>query len=188
MVTKGYGSAARALHWLMAVLILLTIPAGLVMVQPDIGRGLQNALFIYHKNVGVLLLLLVVVRLVVRWRNPPPPLPSSLPDWQARVSRLTHRTLYLLLIVLPVAGYIRVRAGGYPIEVLDALNAPLLVPLSSALEERAKAVHYWAGVAIMSLLALHIAAALRHGLVRRDGVFSRMWPPAGARRRATEVS
>jgi cytochrome b561 len=178
----AYGWAARALHWLMAVLLLLTIPAGLVMVRSGIDRELQNALFIYYKNVGVFLLLLVAVRLVVRWRNPPPAV-SGLPPWQARMALITHRALYGLLVLMPVAGYVRVRAGGYPIESLDALGLSALMPRSDELAEVAKTVHHWAGIAITALIALHVGAGLFHALIRRDGVFERMWPPLGGRRR-----
>ena len=174
-----YSNTARALHWLMAVLILLTVPAGLIMVQPGIDRGLQNALFIYHKNVGVLLLVLLVVRAVWRWRNPPPPKPASLPALQARIAEAVHGALYLLLFIVPVAGYVRVKAGGFPIESLDALGLPGLVPRSDALAEAAKTVHYGAGLLIAAVIALHVGAALFHGIVKRDGVFSRMWPPVG---------
>jgi cytochrome b561 len=80
-----------------------------------------------------------------------------------------------------VAGYIRVKAGGFPIESLDALGAPSLVPRSEALEETAKAVHYFGGIALGAVIAVHIAAAAYHGLVRRDGVVSRMWPPFAGR-------
>ena len=182
MPTQRYTAPARALHWIMAVLILPTIPAGLVMVQPGIDRSLQNALFLYHKNVGVLLLLLVVLRIVWRLRNPAPPLPAQMPAWQVRIAHLTHVVLYALLVILPVAGYIRVRAGGFPIETLDALGLPRLVPRSDALAETAKSVHYVAGLAIAAVLAMHVGAALMHGIVRRDGVFSRMWPPFGRAR------
>ena len=174
-----YSGPARGLHWLMAVLILLTIPAGMIMVQPGLDRGLQNALFIYHKNVGVFLLLLVVLRLLWRWRNPPPPKPASLPAWQARIAELTHGALYLLLFLLPVAGYVRVKAGGFPIETLDALGVPSFVPRSDSLAEVAKTVHYGAGLVIAAIVAMHVGAALFHGIVKRDGVFSRMWPPVG---------
>jgi cytochrome b561 len=179
MAQPQYSATARGLHWLMAVLILLTIPAGLVMVQDGIDRGLQNALFLYHKNVGVVLLLLVVVRLLWRWRRPPPALPAHLPRWQGRIAGASHAALYLLLVIVPVAGYIRVRAGGFPIEMLDALGLPTLVPRSDALAEVAKSVHYGAGLAIGALIALHVGAALYHGIVKRDGVFARMWPPVG---------
>lgn len=179
MEALRYSTTARVFHWIMAALILLTIPAGFIMVQPDLDRQVQNALFLYHKNVGVLLLLLVVARLAWHLITPPPPLPAHVPNWQARIARVTHVSLYILLFVMPVAGYIRVRAGGFPIESLDALGVPSLVPRSDALADTAKSVHYVAGVTITAVLALHVSAALFHGIVKRDGVFSRIWPPVG---------
>jgi cytochrome b561 len=151
------------------------------MVRSGLDRTLQDALFIYHKNVGVCLWVLLLVRLVVRLRNPSPPRVTPLPAWQERVAQTTHRALYLLLFLLPVSGYIRVRAGGFPIEALDALGLPGLVPRSDELAEVAKAVHYWTGVVLMACLSLHVSAALFHAIVKRDGVFSRMWPPLGGR-------
>ncbi len=176
-----YSTPARLIHWGMAVLILLTIPAGLVMVQPGLDRGLQNTLFIFHKNVGVALLLLVILRLGWRLAHPAPPLPATVPGWQARIAGLSHLALYALMITLPVAGYVRVKAGGFPIEMLDALGVPSLVPRSDALAEVAKTIHYGAGLAIVAVLAAHIGAALFHGIVKRDGVFSRIWPPVGGK-------
>ena len=175
-----YRPSARLLHWLMALLVLLTIPAGLIMVQPGVGRTVQNVLFIYHKNVGVLLFVMVLVRLWVRWRYPPPPRHAGLPGWQERVAVSTHRLLYALLVFLPVAGYVRVRAGGFPVESLDALGIPPLVPPSDAWADTAKALHHWGGLVMAGLVVLHVAAALHHGVVKRDGILSRMWPPVGA--------
>ena len=80
---------------------------------------------------------------------------------------------------MPLAGYVRVRAGGFPIEALDAMGIPTLVPRSEVLAEFAKAVHFYGAYAITILVAMHIGAATYHGMVRRDGVFSRMWPPIG---------
>jgi cytochrome b561 len=165
----------------VAIVVLSTIPAGFVMVQPDLARPVQNALFIYHKNVGVLVLALVLARLVYRLRHPPPPLPRGVPAWQGRIAGLTHLALYALLLVMPVAGYVRVRAGGFPVEALDALGLPTLVPRSDALAETAKAAHYYGAVAIAALIVLHVGAALHHAILRRDGVFSRMWPPVARR-------
>ncbi|MFA8386260.1 MAG: cytochrome b [Pelagibaca sp.] len=179
MTQSRYTGPARGVHWLMAVLILLTIPAGLIMVQPGLDRSLQNGLFIYHKNVGVLLLLLIILRLIWRLRNPPPAKPLSLAPAQARIAELTHIAMYTLLFVVPIAGYVRVKAGGFPIESLDAMNIPSLVPRSEALGEVAKTVHYWSGLLLMALIAMHIGAAVFHGVVKKDGVFSRMWPPVG---------
>lgn len=165
----------------MAVLILTTVPAGLIMVQTGLDRDLQNALFIYHKNVGVCLLVLTVGRLALRLRWPPPPHGDALPAWQVRVALFTHRALYVLLITVPIAGYVRVRAGGFPIEALDALGFPVMVPRSDGLAAAAKTLHYATGIAIIALIALHCAAALVHAVAKRDGVFSRMWPPLGGR-------
>jgi len=179
---EQYGRTARVLHWTMALLVLGMIPAGIAMVQPDIDRSLQNTLFIFHKNTGVLVFLLLLVRVVYRLRHPPAPLPDDLPGWQHRAAQASHLGLYTLLFVLPVAGYVRVRAGGFPIETLDWLGVPTLVPRSDALAELAKTTHYVAGLGIAAIIAVHIGAAAFHGVIRRDGVFSRMWPPLGSGR------
>ena len=176
--TDAYRAPARWLHWSMAILVIPMIVAGVIMTREGIDRSLQNNLFIFHKNVGVLLLLLIVVRILYRWRNAPPAEPAHLPDWQVKVAGLTHGLLYALLVIMPLAGYIRVRAGGFPIEVLDAWGVPALVPRSDALADIAKAVHFYGSWAITALVLMHIGAALQHGLIKRDGVFSRMWPRA----------
>ncbi len=175
----GYATTGRILHWTVALLVLLMIPAGLTMVQEGLSRPLQDTLFIFHKNTGVLVLLIVAVRVVYRLLRPAPPLPSSVPGWQKFAARLNHVALYVMLLVMPLSGYTRVRAGGFPIEALDAMGAPLIVPRSDALADTAKAIHFGGALVIIAAVSLHVAAALYHGLVRRDGVFSRMWPPLG---------
>lgn len=175
----SYRTPARILHWTTAVLVLLMIPAGAIMIREGISRDLQNTLFIFHKNVGVLVLFVVLLRVLYRLMNPPPPLPSDMPGAQKRVAAFSHFVLYALLFIMPVAGYVRVKAGGFPIEALDAVGLPSLVPRSDALAEVAKSIHYAGSLAITAFVVLHVGAALYHGIVRRDGVFSRMWPPFG---------
>jgi cytochrome b561 len=174
---RGYGTPSRVLHWLTAILVLATIPAGLTMIQEGLNRPLQDTLFIFHKNVGVVILLLVLTRLAVRVASPPPPLPDTVPQWQRRIAAVSHAGLYVLLLVMACSGYIRVRAGGFPVEGLDALGVPHLVPKSKGLEETAKAVHSTTRYLIIGLVLIHIGAALQHAILRRDGVFHRMWPP-----------
>lgn len=178
---SGYRTPARLFHWIVAILVLMMIPAGYTMVQEGLPRSLQNTLFIFHKNVGVIVLLLVILRFAYRRMNPPPPLPATMPQLQHRIAALTHRALYALLFLMPVAGYVRVRAGGFPIEWLDRLGVPTLIPKSEALAQVAKSVHFFGSIALTALIALHIGAALFHAIIRRDGVFSRMWPPLAAR-------
>jgi cytochrome b561 len=171
----GYTATARALHWIVALIVLGMIPAGKIMVEEGLPRGLQDALFLFHKNAGVIVLVLMIVRLVWRWLNPPPPLPASVPAWQARAAHLTHVLLYALLFVMAISGYVRVVAGGFPLELPDALGLPRLLPKVESLGNAASTVHYLTHYAVIALIALHIGAALFHGIVRRDGVFSRMW-------------
>lgn len=174
-----YPVPARLFHWLTAAAVLLMIPAGFVMIQEGLSRPVQDTLFIFHKNTGVAVFVIVVARLLYRAVTPAPPLPDSMPAWQALIARANHVLLYVLLFVMPVAGYVRVRAGGFPIEALDAAGVPSFVPRSEALASTAQTVHLIGAYAISALIALHVAGALYHGLVKRDGVFGRMWPPIG---------
>ena len=174
-----YRVPARLIHWTMAVLVLGMIAVGFLMVRDGLSRPFQNFLFISHKNIGTLLLILIFVRLIYRWRNPPVLTPVPMPKAQQMAAHATHIGLYALLLIMPLAGYVRVRAGGFPIEALDAMGIPAFVPRSEALAEFAKSVHFYGAYAIAILVAMHIGAAAYHGLVRKDGIFSRMWPPVG---------
>lgn len=174
---RGYSSTARILHWVVAILVLSTVPAAFVMVQEGISRSLQDSLFIYHKNVGVLIFFLVVARLIFRVTHPAPALPGHVPEGQRRIAFATHWLLYALLLVMSVSGYVRVEAGNFPIEMLDALGIPPLVPVNETLEETAQSIHLATRYVLIPLVLLHVGAALYHLLVRRDGVFGRMWPP-----------
>ncbi|HWL57739.1 MAG TPA: cytochrome b [Paracoccus sp. (in: a-proteobacteria)] len=176
---EGYRKGARLLHWGMAVLVLLMIVAGLLMVQKGLPRPLQDALFLMHKHVGLLILFLVALRILFRWMNPPPPLPTTMPDWQRRIARASHVLLYVLLVAMPVLGFIRVRAGGFPIELLDALGLGGPVPRSESLAQTAMALHRAGAFLLIGLICLHVGAATHHALIRRDGVWQRMWPPFG---------
>ncbi|PZX14469.1 cytochrome b561 [Palleronia aestuarii] len=175
-MTHGYATPARLLHWTTALLVFAMVAAGIVMTRDGISRPLQDTLFIFHKNAGVAVMLLVLLR--VGWRMADPPGERArLPAWQERAAALNHAALYLLLFVMPLSGYIRVRAGGFPVEALDALGIPSLVPRSENLAGIAQGVHFYAAWALGLLVALHVAAALYHSVVRRDAVLARMWPP-----------
>lgn len=179
----GYGTVSRLLHWAMAVLILAMIPVGLTMIQEGLERPVQDALYIFHKNVGSLLLVLIMVRLSWRLLHPAPPLPHHMPRAMRVAAKANHAGLYLAIMVMGVTGYLRVRLGGFPIEYLDAIGMPALPAKNEPAAEVAEAVHYATAWVLMALVAIHIAAAVFHGLVRRDGVFSRMWPPVARRQK-----
>lgn len=173
----GYGTVARLLHWITVVLVAVMIPVGIVMTQDNIPRSLQDPLFILHKGLGPLVLLLVLARLGWRAFHPAPPLPAIVPPLQARAARTVHALLYVFLIVQGVSGYVRVTTGGFPIELFRALGIPPLLPKAERVGEIASGVHAVSVVVLLVLIAMHVGAAAYHGIVRRDGVFSRMWPP-----------
>lgn len=174
----SYHPASRILHWLVAALVLSTFPAGAVMTGDDLSRPVQDALFIYHKNIGVIIFCLMLVRLGLRVAYPAPPLPRSVPRWQRLAATLSHWLLYILIFAMTISGYVRVVAGGFPIEMLNALGIPPLLPESEAVAETAQTIHARVRFALFAVIALHLAAAFYHAAVLRDGVFSRM---AGAK-------
>lgn len=174
-----YGATQRALHWITVLLVLPMIAAGFVMVQNGLSRGVQDTLYIFHKNTGVVVFCLVVLRILWRLTHSGPPAPSFLPLWQQRIASATHGLLYVLVLLMPVSGYIRVRAGNFPIEGLDSLGLPHLVPRSEALATAASGLHMAGALALTLLIAMHAGAALHHLVIRRDGIWSRMWPPFG---------
>jgi cytochrome b561 len=172
----GYGATARIVHWVMAVLVILMIAAGLTMTS-DVERGLQDVLFIFHKSTGALLLLLVAFRIVWRLTHPAPPLPDSVPRLQQIAAHATHFGLYFFLVVMVVSGYVRVTTGGFPIELLNAVGIPPFLPRSESAANIAKSIHATAKYGLIVLILMHVGAAAFHGLVLRDRVFWRMWPP-----------
>lgn len=170
----SYTAVAKLLHWLIAGLILVTIPAGVTMLE--VGPGpVQNFLFILHKGIGATLILLVALRVLWRATHPPPPL-LGIPDWQIRASKAVHHLLYVMLVVMVVSGYFRTVAGGYPIELLQWLGIPPLMGKNKTVEDIALWVHFLGANVIGALIAVHVGAALHHLLARKDHVFWRMWP------------
>ena len=171
-----YGLVSRLFHWVTVVLVLVMIPVGLTMIQ-EIPRPVQDRLFILHKGLGPVVLVVVLLRLGWRAFNPPPPLPPGFPPLQRRVATAVHAGLYALLLVMAVSGYVRVTTGGFPIEALNAIGVPPLFDKNEAVSQVAKRIHATAIVGLLALIALHVGAASWHGLVRRDGIVARMWPP-----------
>ena len=172
----GYGTGARLFHWITAVLILVQLPAGIAMTSEAVP-ALNDALFILHKGLGCIFLLVVAARLAWKQSHPVPPLSPRLPALQRRIAALTHGLLYVLLIVMPVSGYVRTVGDGYPIEMLDAIGVPPLIAGVPDLAHVMLVVHKFSGYLLTALIAAHLAAAAHHGLIERDGVMARIWPP-----------
>lgn len=167
-----FGLVSRTIHWLMAVALLgmLVLGSVLVRMQP----GLAN-LWLYglHKTLGISLLALVLVRLVWHRYSPPPAPLGGVPDWQHRAALWAHRGLYALMIAIPLSGWVASSATGIDVMFADRWVMPALAPVSETWEKAGFAVHGVLTKALMALVALHVAGAVKRGLTG-DGTLRRM--------------
>jgi cytochrome b561 len=168
-----------ALHWLVAALVFGQLALGWWMIGlPDLPRGVQAPWYNLHKSIGLTIGMLMLARLWWRARHAAPSLPASLPRWQARAARANHAALYACLLLMPLSGYLGSVFSGYPIRYFGTA-LPQWGWASPPLKAFFSGVHFATVCLLVALIALHLAAALKHLLVTRDGVFARMWPPAG---------
>ncbi|HEY0182299.1 MAG TPA: cytochrome b/b6 domain-containing protein [Rhodopila sp.] len=173
-----YSAAARLLHWLTALLIAVQIPVGIVMSYRgnvlDLWNRTTDLLYSSHKSLGFILLVLVLIRLLARAIVRPPPPESGLPRWQMRAAAASHAGLYLLLVAVPMLGWFGVSL--FPaLEVFGVIALPAITGPDRAASDTVFSLHAAAAFVLLALVALHVAAALYHHLIRRDGVLRRMW-------------
>jgi cytochrome b561 len=174
----GYGAVARLLHWVIALLVLVQIPVGIAMLSQPLSR-FSDPLFVAHKGTGAVLLVLVFARVGWRLTHRPPPMPDFVPPREQRIAAATHVALYLLLVVMVASGYVRTVGDGYPIELLDALGVPPLLPYVPRIAAIALVVHQFSVIVLVALVAAHVSAVLRHHLIDGHPILGRMWPPFG---------
>jgi cytochrome b561 len=170
--TNQFVFAARLLHWLMAIMIVSMLFIGVGMVASVSER--HEWLIRIHKPLGIAILLLAVVRLIVRLRNPPPPLPADLPAIQKFAAHASHWLLYVLMLVIPLVGWAMLSAGGYPVMLSDSLRLPPIFPVNAVAFAILRHTHAWLAMLLFLTFLAHLGAALYHGLIRRDGVLSSM--------------
>ena len=172
---------SRLLHWTMAVLVLAMLGIGVAMVA---SLTHYHRLVGIHRPLGFAILLLVVIRLVNRMINPPPPLPEGMPLLLRFAAHASHIALYGLMLALPLVGWAMLSAAGYPIVLFGPVQAPAILPRDAALYAELRVAHTVLAFALFATFIAHLGAALMHGLIFRDGVFSSM---AGFGRRRPEA-
>jgi cytochrome b561 len=175
-----YTRTAKALHWLIALLIIGMLCMGLYMNSLGF-TPLKFQLYQLHKSIGITILLLVAFRLLWRFTNPAPMLPTHMPLWQKAAAHTTHTFLYILMFAMPISGYVMSDAGGYHPNWFG-LPVPILVGQNPDLAKNLNLFHEYAAYAIWALLAAHIGAALYHHVIVRDDTLRRMLPQAISRR------
>jgi cytochrome b561 len=176
----AYTRTAIALHWLTVALIATGFTLGKWMVGLPIAPQTLRV-YAYHKWIGITVLTLTLARLAWRFAHPVP-LPAELPAWQRRAATASHASLYVLMLAIPVSGWLFSSASGVGVVYLGLIALPNLVAKDAALAATLKSVHFALNFTLLALVLLHAGAALRHHLVQRDRILWRMLPALSPRR------
>jgi cytochrome b561 len=177
--TDRYALHRRLVHWVVAVGVMLLVPSGLWMVaraQADLWDSVTNTLYGIHKATGFTVLMLMVLRIAFKLRNADPPYPQTLPKIQRIAAKSLHHLLYVLLVAVPLLGWAGITA--FPaLIVFPGLDLPALpfIPVDQDLAQRLFQIHGVLAISLAVLAAAHIGAALHHLVIRKDGLFARMW-------------
>lgn len=169
-----YGYVAQTLHWVIVGLLIVQVTLG--KIADELPLGLEKlAVLARHKSFGITILGLAVIRLAWRSVNRPPP-PPPMPRWQHMAAKLNHWALYALLFAMPLSGWMMSSASNYPVSWFGLVQLPDLVAPDPSLKERFEEVHEALAKILIALALLHIAAALKHQFLDRDGLLYRMLP------------
>lgn len=172
--SERYGSVAQTLHWLIVLLLVGQVAAG--MIAEEMPDGFDKlVLLARHKSVGVTILGLALLRVAWRFLDRPPP-PPPMPRWQYLASRATHWGLYALLFAMPLTGWMMSSASNYPVSWFGLAQLPDLVAPDRGLKELLGDTHKTLAKVLIALALLHVAAALKHQFLDRDGLLWRMLP------------
>jgi cytochrome b561 len=171
-----YTSPAITLHWLIAILIAGAFWIGFVMTDIPGFTPTKLKYFSWHKWIGVTVFALVVLRTLWRLTHRAPPLPSGMASWQRGASHAVHFLLYVLMIAVPVSGYFYTCAAGVPVVYLGLIQLPVVVAKDPALRDVLKQVHITLDWILLGAICVHLLAVVKHVLIDRDGLLSRMMP------------
>ena len=163
-----YGLVSRLLHWLMALLILAMIGIGAYMADLDKEDPLRTQLYTLHKEIGVTILVLAVLRILWILVSRPPVLPAALQRWEVILAKSTVGLLYLLMLATPMAGYLMTNTAGQPISYFGLFDLPALLGENHDLHETLEEVHEFLAFTILALVGLHALGALKHRFVDKD--------------------
>jgi len=172
--TAQFPFFSRLLHWLMAVMVLAMLFIGVGMAASVSER--YHLLVSIHKPLGIAILVLVVIRFINRLFSRVPPLPAHLALWQRLAAVMSHYLLYGLMFVLPLVGWAMLSAARYPIVLYGSLQLPPLLPRDAMLYAELRQLHTYLALLLFVVILGHLGAALFHGLIYRDGVFTSMMP------------
>jgi cytochrome b561 len=170
-----WGVVSQFLHWLIVALVIVQVI--LANIAEDLPIGMKKlAMFARHKSVGLTIFALVVLRLLWRWGNTRPLLPTTLKPYERVLATLTHAGLYIVLFAMPLTGWMMTSARGFPVSWFGFFQLPDFVPKSDALFNAMKETHDTLALILFAIVFLHVAAALKHHFIMKDDVLRRMLP------------
>lgn len=174
-----YNAVAMLLHWLLALAIGVMFVSGIYMADLPFSPW-RLKLYNWHKWAGISVLVLSALRLLWRVTHRPPALPDAIiramPKWQHVAHHATHYLMYALFFAVPLLGWAYSSAAGFPIVWFGQIALPDLVSADKALAETLKPLHELSAIALIALAALHVAAAIKHQWIDKDGLMARMLP------------
>ena len=185
MTAARYTNTAISLHWLTFVLIAGGFTLAVYMVDLPLSPA-KLKYYAWHKWTGVTVFLLALARLAWRLTHRVPALPAGMAAWQRRAAGATHVLLYALIVIIPVTGWLYSSAAGLPTVYFGILQLPDLFAKDKALAEVLKVIHVTLNYTMLTLVVIHVAAALQHHFGKRDDVLRRMLPYVKLRRRNDE--
>jgi len=178
-----YNNVAVVLHWLTALLIIGMLAGGKYMVSLAESDSLRFTLTQWHKSFGLTILALTLLRIIWRLTHKTPALPATMRTWERGVAHASHALFYLLIVFLPLSGWLLVSASPLNITtyLFDWVRVPHIPIVSNTSDkaefaERFHQLHFYASTVLIVLLLLHVSAALRHQLVLKDQLMKRMLP------------
>ena len=166
-----FGLVAIIFHWLMALLIIGLLGVGLYMTGLPIGIQ-KLKLYGWHKEFGILVLALVILRIIWRLTNTTPVL--SLPKLELLAARLAHLALYVLMLAMPLSGWLMTSAAGLPPSFFGLFILPSLVAPNDELRQLFALAHEWLAYGLIGIIGVHTLAALKHHFIDKDNVLKRM--------------
>ncbi|AQG97712.1 cytochrome b [Burkholderia sp. KK1] len=173
---QSYSATAIGLHWLIALLIVGGFGLGWIMTDIPGITPTKLKYFSWHKWIGVTVFALALLRVLWRATHPAPPMPGGMPRWQQSAANLTHFLLYVLMLVIPVSGYLYSSAAGIQVVYLGVLPLPTIIGPDKALKATLRIVHVALNYTLLFFVVMHVLAALKHHFVDRDGLLGRMLP------------
>jgi cytochrome b561 len=159
---NSYGLVSRGLHGIMLLLILGMIGVGIYMTGLDKSDEMRRTLYNMHKATGVVVFMLAMVRVVWLKFSPAPKLPIGLTNWEKILTTIVKSLMYLLMLAIPVTGFLMSVAKGYAVSFYGLFNLPLLISKNEGLGDLMSAIHGPLAMFLVFLVVLHVAGSLKH--------------------------